>query len=288
MTITWVLLIIGSAFIHLIAHIGMKKAKNRLAFICLMFTIIVLFYSPILIFLRQPITINLLPTIVISALLKTCYFLSVKRAYDTEDLSVAYPVMGGTAPIFLLFGSLLLLKENLTIIGIVGIILIALGLWSINLLKFSQWKTILRRLKFPGLRWALIAGLCIATYTLVDKIGVQSLNPFYYVYINNLFIFLFILPLSFKIVGISEIKKEFESSKWIILLSGITTLATISLVLFTVSKGMPAAYAGSIREISIVLSGLVGLFFLKEKYTVPKIAGSVLIAGGVALISIFG
>lgn len=288
MTTTWVLLIIGSAFIHLIAHIGMKKTNNRLAFICLMFAVIILFYSPIIIFFRQPITLTLLSVIIISALFKTCYLLSVKKAYDSEDLSVAYPVMGGTAPIFLLLGSLLLLKENLTLIGTVGIVFIALGLWSINLLKFSQWKTILGRLRFPGLRWALIAGICIAAYTLIDKIGVQSLNPFYYVYINNLFIFLFILPLSFRLVGLSEIKKEFKSSKWMALLSGITTLAAISLVLFTVSKGMPIAYAGSIREISIVLSGLVGLFFLKEKYTAPKVVGSLLIAGGVALISIFG
>lgn len=288
MNVNWVLIIVVSAFIHLISHIGMKKAKNRLAFIWLMYLVVVILYSPIWFLLRQPIGLFLWFVILMSASVKTLYFISLRNAYDHEDFSVVYPIMGGSAPIFLLIGSILIIKENLTLYGIVGIIVIALGLWSINLKDFSQWKTVLQRLRFPGLRWALVAGTCVASYTLIDKIGVQSLNPFLYIYINNSFIFLFTTPFVIIFSGWKNIRDEVCISKGMIFLSGITTLLAISLVLFVVSKGMPAAYAGTLRQISIVLSGVVGLLFLKEKYTFPKAVGSILITFGAVVVSILG
>jgi drug/metabolite transporter (DMT)-like permease len=288
MTILNLSLLFASAWITLTAHIGMKKAHNRFTFLWLMMLAITIFYSPLLFFITQPIPSQLWIIMISSAVVEVIYYIAASNAYKTEELSIVFPMMRGTAPLFLLIGATCILHEHVTMLGMVGILIIVFGLMLINLKKLNQWHTILHRFKFPGMRWALCAGACVATYTLIDSVGVRTINPFIYVYLTMALTFIFLTPFILKHIHWHKITTELKADKGLSLLSGVTTLFSYSLVLYVIKHGMLAAYAGSIREMSIVFSGIIGVIFFKENFSTLKISGAILIACGITIIAIFG
>ena len=73
-----------------------------------------------------------------------------------------------------------------------------------------------------------------------------------------------------------------------IVLAGFTTLAAYGLVLLAMAGGMPASYAGAIREVSVVLGAAYGVLVLKEQGGPMRMVGAGLVAAGVAAIGLLG
>ena len=94
------------------------------------------------------------------------YNLTLAQAYRSGDLSFAYPLMRGTAPLIVaLLG--IVLRELPSAPMALGILLISLGIVSI---AFVQQR------KHPphATYWALANAALIATYTLVDAAGARA------------------------------------------------------------------------------------------------------------------
>lgn len=252
-------------------------------------------FSPVLLLGWQPIPPLAWGIMLISAVFEALYFSSIAKAYETSDLSIVYPLARGTAPVFLLFWSTAFLKERPTIEGVLGIVgLIAAGLYLINLPHPGAWREPLFALRQRGPRFALAAGLFISLYTVLDRYGIglgghsSYTWPLLYTYIALWFTWLFLTPWTLAVVGWKNLKEELRSSRSASFIAGATTLAAYAVVLYAMNIGTPASYAGAVREISVVLGVAVGVFLLKEKGTYMRIAGSMLVAGGVAVIALFG
>jgi drug/metabolite transporter (DMT)-like permease len=282
------LLLLGSASLHVVQHVLLKRARNRTAFVWWVWLWAAVLFSPVLFLCWQPIPPLVWGILAVSAAFEALYYLAIARAYQTGDLSVVYPLARGTAPLLVFLWTALLLQERPSPGGLAGIGLIAAGLAVINLPHARAWRQVVRSLGQEAPRWALAAGLCISLYTTLDKVAVGLTGALLYTYLAMTLTFLWLTPATLRAVGWSGLVREWRSARWGSALAGLSAMAAYGTVLFVMRRGEPASYVGAVREISVVFGAVVGVAFLKESGTVPRVLGSALITGGVGAIAALG
>ncbi len=288
MSLLSVLLILASACLHVVVHIHLKGARDRASFVWWTLLWAMVLFSPILLLFRQPISSLALGVMALSAVFEASYFLAIAKAYRGADLSVVYPLARGTAPALLLLWSTLVLQERITPGGIAGVVIIAAGLYLINLTRLGAWREPLRALRRSGPRWALLAGLSTSLYTAIDKVGITLVTPLLYTYVALGITTLWVTPFTLREVGTGGLMAELRHSGWRTVLAGLLTLGAYGIVLYAMQLGTPASYAGAVREFSVVLGAAYGVFVLKESSGPLRMVAALLVAGGVAMIGLLG
>jgi drug/metabolite transporter (DMT)-like permease len=289
MTLTNLSLILFSACIHVVAHVALRRTTNRAALVWWVLFWGCALFSPVLYFSWQTIPPIAWAIMLASAVFEMGYYYTIARAYGTGDeISIIYPLARGTAPVLLLIWVALFLREFAKLGGALGVVVIAAGLYLINLPRFGAWREPIRAIKRSGPRWALLAGLCISAYSAIDRVGITLVNPLLYVYISLCITLLFLTAITLREVGWPKLRAELRLNWLSSLIAGFTNMAAYAIVLYTIRQGTPASYAGATREISVVFGVLVGVLFLKEKGTVMKLAGAACVAAGVVMITLLG
>src|SRR5690606_38082225 len=101
--------------------------------------------------------------ILVSSALHLGYSLCLQRGYQVADLSVVYPIARGTGPLLSTAGAFWLLGESATATGVMGMLCVVGGVLLIatrgRLALFRQSQA------WIGVRWGIVIGLFIATYT---------------------------------------------------------------------------------------------------------------------------
>jgi uncharacterized membrane protein len=182
--------------------------------------------------------------------------------------------------------AVVVLREQLSLAGAVGIAFVVVGIYAIHLKSFSL-KTLFEpftAIRSAGSIWALLTGCTIAAYSLVDKVGVKSVNPAVYIY------FVFLIPLIFLTPYVlakerGALKPEWQLNKGTIMVVGFLVAFTYLLVLFAMQTSN-VSYVVAVREVSIVFSSLFGTMWLGEGYRQTRFSGSFLIALGVVFIGL--
>lgn len=89
---------------------------------------------------------------------------------------------------------MLLLGEEIAPLGGIGILFIIGGVYCVHLCSFisAAFLEPFRALRGGASLWALFTGLAIASYSLVDKVGVGLVYPPVYIYIMMLITWLVI------------------------------------------------------------------------------------------------
>jgi drug/metabolite transporter (DMT)-like permease len=108
-----------------------------------------------------------IPYLIASSILQILYFLLIAAAYRTADMSYAYPLMRGTAPLLVAIASGYAVGEQLSGKAWIGVLLISGGVLAL---------TVLFRRAAPSLvptAFALGNAVVIASYTLVDGVGAR-------------------------------------------------------------------------------------------------------------------
>ncbi len=288
MSLANLLLILGSACMHVIVHVGLKKARDRTSFVWWMLLWAMVLFSPILFIFGRPLPLLAVGIMLLSSVFEAAYFLAIAKAYRGADLSVVYPLARGTAPALLLIWSALVLREPISSGGIAGVITIAAGLYVINLPRLGAWREPLRSLRQTGPRWALLAGLSTSLYTAIDKVGISMVPPLLYTYVVLGITTLWVTPFTLREVGWSGLRQELRASRFGTVLAGLMTLGAYGIVLLAMQLGTPASYAGAVREFSVVLGAAYGVFVLKESRSPMRIVGSLMVAVGVGMIGLLG
>jgi drug/metabolite transporter (DMT)-like permease len=288
MTLTSLGLILGSACLHVVVHVALKRARDRAAFVWWMLLWAVVLFSPILLLVPGPIPPLGWALLLATSVCEAAYFLAIAKAYRGADLSVVYPLARGTAPALLLLWSAAVLREPLTAGGVGGIALIVAGLYLNNLPRLGAWREPLRSLGQAGPRWALLAGLSTSLYTAIDKVAIAYVTPLLYTYVALAVTTLWVTPFTLAEVGRQGLAAEWRGSGARTVLAGFMTLAAYAIVLMAMARGTPASYAGAVREFSVVLGALYGVVVLKESGSPMRVLGAALVAGGVAMIGLLG
>ncbi len=279
-------IVLIAAFLHAFWNLLAKKSRNKLVFIWWFLLIAAIAYLPMILYYWPSVIISMRGWLCILAtgVIHALYFWLTAGAYERGDLSLVYPLSRGSGPLLVPILAVLLLGEKLSILGIVGIALVIIGIYSIHLQSFSIKSTLVPLQAVPksASLWAFFTGFTIACYSLVDKIGVQAVFPPVYIYLMFAISLLLLSPVVV-IRHAAAIKIEWHVNKAFILINGILVLATYLMILFAfqISK---VSYVVAAREVSIVFSALFGIMALREKNAYQKIFGSVLIALGVVVI----
>ncbi len=276
-----------AALLHAFYHLFYKRSLDKQVFAWCLLLVTVVAYFPL--FVTRP--LNLPPLgwacVLASGLAEAAYFASMGQAYQTGDLSLAYPLARGSAPLFITLWATLFLKERLTAWGLTGILLIAGGLYLINARSWGDlWKP-LRHLGNPVSRWALLTGFCISVYSIIDKVGIEYVPPFTYIYLVLVVTFLaftFYILLSGKKASIAA---EWRVNKVGILVAGVADLLIYYLVLLAMRLSY-VSYVGSVREMSVVLGAFLGSTLLGEGYGRIRVFASILVFLGILLIGAAG
>ncbi|MDI7261023.1 MAG: SMR family transporter [Thermodesulfobacteriota bacterium] len=221
----------------------------------------------------------------VTSILHALYFWFLGEAYELGDLSVVYPLARGIGTLLVPFLAVSLIKEQLSALGILGITLIISGI-LLHLSFFPRRKFLLPFLALRGRAfcWALGTGGSIASYSLVDKIGVNNVYPPVYVYLMFVGAW-FILTPYILVKKRVWLKVEWEKNMGTILAVGFLTVFTYLLVLFAMQMSK-LSYVVALRESSILFSVLYGTLWLREEYDRQKLLGAVLIFLGVFFIGL--
>ena len=280
MSLNIFLAIILAAFMHAVWNAMVKNEDNKY----LAVTAIVLGHVPIsvLIILLTPIpSVESIPFIILSALLHIGYEWYLLSAYRFGDLTKVYPIARGTAPILITIVSLIFLGIALSNFEILGIIIISLGILSLSL---QGAKGIKNR---SAVIYALVTGFFIMGYSITDGYGARVSNSFLsymgWSFILNATIF----PIILKINNKSEvITKTFKEGKKIFFIGGTISYIVYGIVVWSFTQA-PIALVTALRETSIIFALLIGIFFLKEKFTFLKAIATSIIFFGVVLLKFY-
>ena len=212
-----------------------------------------------------------------SVILHNIYFINLGNSYNKNDLTLIYPIARGCAPVFITIFSFIVLKENISLEGMVGILLVSAALL---LLTAEHYK---KKFNFYVFKISIFIALLISIYTLFDTLGVRSSkNTFTYI------VWIFFLEgwVTFAYV---YLKKKNQLNKVrlndVILIGVISFLSFIAYgIILWAYKVMPAGYVASLRESSIIIATILGFFFLKEKVSKVRILSASTFFLGVFLI----
>ena len=222
-----------------------------------------------------------MPFVVATIGVHALYFVVLGRAYASGAYSLVYPVARGLGVALVPLFALLVFDERLSAVGTLGVVLVVIGIAALHLLPRPP-DGAPRRGAGHGLLWPVLTGLTIATYSLIDKAGVARINPVPYMMLMEAGCALLGLPLLF--VRRAAVVRELRAWRTIVLAGVMSALAyTLVLFAFRMSK---TGYVVAARELSIVLSALIGSLWLREGRLGPRLAGAAIVLAGVACIAI--
>jgi drug/metabolite transporter (DMT)-like permease len=213
-----------------------------------------------------------------SSAIHFAYYITLAHAYRTGDLSFAYPLMRGTAPLLVTVLGIVFLHELPTAHVTAGIVLICAGVVSI---------AFVRRNRHPpaAAAWAFGNAGIIAVYTLIDGGGARaSGNAIAYV---TWLIFLEGLPFLAWIAwrrgrpAITYVSRGWRRG----MLGGACSLAAYGIVLFAMTRA-PVAAVAALRETSVLFAALIGAVWLREGLGPMRLAGAASVVLGVAALKL--
>lgn len=207
------------------------------------------------------------PFLVASAVLQLAYFALLAGAYRRADLSIVYPLARGLAPVFVLVGAVVFTDASTSLGQSVGVLLVTFGVLFVRGLRRGR-----------GLGFGVAIAVLIATYTVVDKHGIAHASPLAYVWVITL-----VPGLAYALA----LGAKRRSLRYVLgpraVIAGVASFAAYGLVLAAL-KLAPAASVAAVRESSVVIATALAAVFLKERVTTWRLAGAVLVVGGVILL----
>ena len=213
---------------------------------------------------------------VATGLIHAVYFRLLAAAYEHGEISLVYPIARGSGIALTAVLAVLFLKESFGVAGAIGVGLIAVSIPSLCLT--SQRKGMHTR----AVALALGTGGSIVVYSLVDKIGVGYISPVVYIWSMFLIAAVALTPfVMWRYRGtVRQIAKQYIGYALII---GVGSLGSYLMILFAFTT-QPVGYVVAVRESAIIWGSLAGIVFLKERFTIVKIAVTCLIVIGIICI----
>lgn len=216
------------------------------------------------------------PFIAVSSLLQAGYLLLLVRAYRYGEFGQVYPLARGLPPLLVTVASVGLLGERLTDGQLAGVLLVSLALTA---LVFSGG----RPQSGSGLGLAAATGVVIATYTLVDGVGVRHSG-----HALSYAMWLFLIQ-GLLVLGVCRAAfgrgfgTELARSAGPGLLGGFLALAAYAIVLWAQTKA-PLPLVSAVRETSLLFAGAIGMMIFGERFSMTRLVATSAAVIGIVLI----
>lgn len=284
MTVSVLLLLLLSALLHAGWNLLLKRSPDKVIFTWLAMGVTAGLASPVLLLMAFHFSRAGLYSLLASAVAETAYFIAISKAYTVGDISVVYPLARGSAPVYIAFWSRWLLGERLPAQGWLGLWLIVLGIYTINVRRAGDLVRPLRMLREPAAQWALTAGLFISLYSLADKLGVALIPPPVFITLCFALTALLLTPYVIALRGRAVIFKVVGRNGGAMVAGGLMVMAAYLMVLYAMTMA-DLTRVGAAREVSIIFGALIGWLALKEGFGLVRTGSAALIFLGIFWLS---
>lgn len=214
------------------------------------------------------------PWLGITIVLHTVYHLFLAMAYEHGDLGQVYPIARGSAPLLVALGAFLFVGEQLNSVAVLGVLCLASGVMA---LAFEKGRGLRQNPK--AIIFALMTGVMISSYTVVDGIGVRAagaaLGFAVWMSIGDgllTYVVVYLLKrgkgviLSRRYMKIGVVGSIMQSGAyWIILWAMVST---------------PMAMVSALRETSVLFAAVISTFLLHEGFGVWRFVSAGLVTLG--------
>ena len=283
-------LVLLSALLHALRSLFTKESGDKQIFLWLYSIFALLFFAPLFFYFIYRVGIThpaAYAWCAGSGFIHFLYWIFLTNAYREGDLSRVYPIMR-SSPALVLVAAVLFLGEQVSVQGVAGILLVAAGVYIINMKQLSS-DELLAPVKSiahdRSTQFAFLTLIAVACYSVVDKMAVDTIHPILFAFFHLFFGMCYYTPYIVFTKNAAMIKKEWNSGPIRIIMSGIIGITGYALILiaFTIDR---VSYIVGLRQTSIVFAVLMGSQFLKEKHGGIRLAGALIIFAGGFLISL--
>lgn len=276
MSLGVLLLVLLGALLHASWNLLVKASGDKQAATALVYITSGVLSGLALPFLPHPAPSSW-PYLAASTVTELLYGLILAAAYRVGDLSHAYPLMRGTAPLLVALAGTFIVGEHLSRNVWIGV-----GLLS-GAIFFLIFDARNRNQSGAATALAILNAFIIATYTVIDGVGGRrSGAPVAY----SLWLFLFIGVPWVAIACVRYRGRRAETLRAQLLpgiVGGACSLASYTVALWAMTRA-PIAAVAAVRETSIVFGMVLGASVLRERVTWVRALSVVVIAVSVWVI----
>lgn len=275
-----VAIVLLAAIIHAFWNLNTKKTKmDKLSLLWLSHIQITLFCSPLLIYALMEVDMDgpVAYYLVLTGIFHAAYIVLLGKSYNIGEVSFVYPISRGLGIVGTSLLATMMSVDHLNDYGIYGVCIITLGVFIIGNASGHP-----RR--HDAFVIAACVGICTAFYSIVDKMAVLLISSWLYCALtfSSTALCLSIYIAIFK-------PRLIKSLTWPHL-KGSSSLALMmfsaySLILYAF-QGSPASYVVALRESSIAIAALLGVVVLKERNSIYKVLGVIVLLSGIVIIKI--
>jgi drug/metabolite transporter (DMT)-like permease len=206
----------------------------------------------------------------ISGVTHFAYLLALVKSFETAEMSVAYPIARGIAPALAAIVAVGVFHEPISALVVLGVALVSVGVVLVGASRVVGLRS---------LGWPTTTGAMIAIYTVVDAQGVRA-APSAASYVVWVFLVLGgCIGLAFALwrgkAFLVAARSEWKPG----LLAGALSIVSYGLALWAYRLGGTPKLA-ALRETSILFAFGIAVFVLKERVTILRAGGVVVIAAG--------
>lgn len=222
-----------------------------------------------------PMNLEAIPFVLGSSCFHILYYALIARAYGHADLSVAYPIMRGLAPVIVTVVGAVLLGEFVSIAQFAGIVVVAAGIVALGL---GGWRSGSR-----GIAAALLNAVVIAAYTLVDGLGARASGA-PAAYTAWILVGGGILTVGWSLYrqGVPALRAA-RHRLVLGLAGGVMGFGAYAIALWAMTLAQIGAVA-AVRESSVLFAAALGAVFLGERFGPARWAAAVLVTLGLVLV----
>ena len=220
------------------------------------------------------------PFLIASGLIHVVYFMLVALSYRHGELSFAYPIMRGSAPVVSAIAAALLLAESPSTGGWLGVLLISGG---VMLLAGDSWRS--GAFQGRAAMFALATAASIVVYTLVDGVGAR-LSGHAAAYTGWVFVLTAIPLVMIFLVRDGASTRAYCRQHWRRgLFGGVCTLGAYGLALWAMTRA-PIALVAALRETSVIFGALLAVLLLGERLSRTRWAAIAIVTAGAVSIKL--
>ncbi|OGU42749.1 MAG: hypothetical protein A2315_06505 [Ignavibacteria bacterium RIFOXYB2_FULL_35_12] len=284
----WVIYAVLNPFIDASRNVFSKKASLNVDSLVVSWVnnfVPFLLFLPVVFFIELKFNQQFIISVIISGTINTAAAILYHRAISQGEISVVVPMLSFT-PLFLLVISPIIVGEFPTSKGFIGIILIVVGsyLLNVNLKEKGILFPLKSLMKNKATRYMLIVAFIWSISANFDKKGIEASSILQYILFINLFV-----TIGTTIFVISKGKFSLQSvwreRKNLFFVGALTSLGYF--VHMTALAMTLVAYVIALKRTSGMITVVLGYLILKEQNIKERLLGSTIMFLGVLFIVLF-
>jgi drug/metabolite transporter (DMT)-like permease len=277
MTLALIAMMLAAAALHAGWNVVVKAAPDQREEVVLVALVAALAAACALPFV-PPLPAAAWPYLIASVLMQVLYFQLLGLVYRHGELSYAYPLMRGSAPLLTALAAVIVVGEHLSPGAWLGVSLLSCGVVTLGADQFRSG-----RFGWSVTGFGLLNAVIIAGYTVVDGIGIRiCAAP--WPYIAWLFLLNGVALLLLTMLRGPRRLLEYALERWRTgLLCGLCMIASYGIALWAMTRA-PLALVAALRETSVLFAALFAAVFLRERFGAARyVAVGLVTAGAIAM-----